>query len=229
MTKWISDLLDIIFPRHCLVCGDILARDEQDLCLRCLIELPLVDERHAAEIEKNFWGIIPVERATSYIYYRKGSPYNTLLHHLKYKNRPDIGIRLARNAALELHKKNFFDGIDLIIQLPLSKKKLRKRGYNQCDYIAKGISQVTNIPVSTDIVIRKKANETQTHKTRDERWKNVEGIFSLTNPDDLRGKHILLIDDVLTTGATITSCAKTILEADCKISIFTVAYSSDTI
>jgi len=229
MAKWISDLLDIIFPRHCLVCGDILAKDEEDLCLKCLIELPIIDDRQAAEIEKQFWGIIPVERATSYIHYRKGSPYNTLLHHLKYKNRPDIGIRLAQNAAIELQEKKFFDGIDIIIPLPLSTKKLRKRGYNQCDYIAKGISQVTNIPVITDNVIRNKANETQTHKTRDERWKNVEGIFSLTKPENLRGKHILLVDDVLTTGATITSCARTILESDCKISIFTIAYSSDSI
>lgn len=224
--KWISDLLDIIFPRHCLVCGDILLGEEKELCLTCLVGLPLIDREHRAELEKLFWGIVPVERVTSYLYYRKGSPYNRLLHNLKYNNRPDVGIRLAINAAKELAESDFFEGIDIIIPLPLSRKKQRKRGYNQCDYIAKGLSQGTGIPYATDCVARTKANETQTHKSREERWKNVEGIFAVTNPHKLNGKHILLIDDVLTTGATLASCAKSINEqCNCKISILTIAYS----
>ena len=113
-----------------------------------------------------------------------------------------------------------------IVPLPLSKKKKRQRGYNQCDYIAEGLSQISGIPVVKDCVVRTKANESQTHKTRDERWKNTEGIFSLANPEPIEGKHILLIDDILTTGATLTNCAMAIQQTcHCKISIFTLAYT----
>lgn len=227
--KWISDFVDFILPRHCAVCGEVLSRGEQEICLNCLLALPLIDDAHCAEIEKLFWGIVPVERAASYFYYRKGSPYINLLHRLKYKNRPQIGVLLAKNAATELLPKGFFDGVELIIPLPLSKKKERSRGYNQCDYIAEGISQVTGIPIGRGYVARTKANETQTHKNREERWKNVEGIFAVSNPDAVRGKHVLLIDDVLTTGATIADCARALVAVGCRVTIFTLAYSSNTI
>ena len=224
--KWISDLIDLIFPRHCMVCGDILSRQEKHLCLHCLGNLPKIEPVHKEEIEKTFWGKVEIERAASYIYYRKGSPYNSLIHNLKYKNNPDAGLFLAELAAHELLGSGFFDGIELIVPLPLSRKKRRKRGYNQCDYIAEGISQATGIPVLADAVKRIKSNETQTHKNRNERWENVEGIFSLHSPEKLEGRHVLLIDDILTTGATLSSCASSIKSGcNCRISIFTLAYS----
>ncbi len=228
--KWISDLLDIILPRYCAVCGSILSSSEKDLCLNCLYQLPRVEPIHAKEIEKLFWGIIPVEKASSYIYYRKGSPYNNLLHLIKYKNHPEVAERLAAAAATELAEQGFFEGIDIIVPLPLSKKKLRKRGYNQCDYIARGLSRISGVPVIKKGVTRTVANETQTHKNRDERWKNVEGIFAVTTPEALQGKHILLVDDVMTTGATIAACAKSITALpETKISLFTLAYSFNEI
>lgn len=228
--KWISDLIDLIFPRHCIVCGEILSRQEQDICLECLYKLPKIEKIHLDEIEKIFWGKCDIASATSYIYYRKGSPYNRMLHKLKYGNRPETGVRLAKMAAERLMQEGFFDGIDAIVPLPLSKKKQRRRGYNQCDYIAEGLSAVSGIPVIKDSVVRIKANETQTHKNRDERWKNVEGIFNLSKPEALEGKRILLIDDILTTGATLTSCAKAIQQGcNCTISIFTLAYTYNRI
>lgn len=224
--KWISDLIDLIFPRHCYVCGEILSRQEEDLCLNCLYKLPKIEQIHLDEIEKIFWGKFEITSATSYIYYRKESPYNKLLHKMKYDNHPEVGYRLAKMAAESLVKESFFDEIDAIVPLPLSKKKKRERGYNQCDYIADGLSQISGKPIIKDCVIRTKANESQTHKNRDERWKNVEGIFSLAKPELVEGKHILLIDDILTTGATLTNCAIAIQQScNCKISIFTLAYT----
>ena len=224
--KWISDLIDLIFPRHCLICGEVLSRNEKDLCLDCLYKLPKVEKIHLDEIEKVFWGKFDVEKVKSYIYYRKNSPYNRLLHAMKYNNHPEVGTRLAIMAAESLMPSGFFDGIDAIVPLPLSKKKKRLRGYNQCDYIAEGLSQKTGIPVIKDCVAREKSNETQTHKNRGERWKNTEGIFTLAKPELAEGKHILLIDDILTTGATLTNCAITIQQnCNCRISIFTLAYT----
>ena len=224
--KWISDLIELIFPRHCCVCGEVLSRQEQDMCLDCLYKLPKIEKIHLSELEKVFWGRFDVERVAAYIYYQKESPYNRLLHKMKYGNHPEVGMRLALMAAEQLSKEGFFDGIDAIVPLPLSKKKRRQRGYNQCDYIAEGLSQTTGIPVLKDCVVRNKSNETQTHKTRDERWRNVERIFSLANPELIEGKHILLIDDILTTGATLTNCAIAIKSGcNCRISVFTLAYT----
>ena len=224
--KWISDLIDLIFPRCCMVCDELLSPQERDICLDCMSKLPKIEKLHLEEIEKVFWGKVEIERATSYIYYHKNSPYNNVIHYLKYKNRPEPGERLAFIAAKEIAETGFFEGIDAIVPLPLSKKKLKERGYNQCDYIAAGISRATGIPVLKGAVVRTTANETQTHKNRDERWKNVEGIFALDRPQDIEGKHVLLLDDILTTGATLASCAKTIQAGcNCRISVFTLGYT----
>ncbi len=224
--KWISDLIDLIFPRHCCVCGETLSRQERDICLNCLYHLPKIEAHHKQEIEQIFWGKIEIERAASYMYYRKGSPYNALMHKLKYKDAPEVGTRLAEMAAKELLDSGFFDGITRIVPLPLSKKKQRKRGYNQSEYIARGLSNITGIPVDTTLMKRDIANETQTHKNRDERWENVKDIFSVTTPQSLENEHILLVDDILTTGATLCSCAATLQNCcGCKISIFTLAYT----
>ena len=224
--KWISDLIDLIFPRHCCVCGETLSRQERDICLNCLYTLPKIEPHHKKEIEQIFWGKIDIERAASFMYYRKGSPYNALMHKLKYKDAPEVGTRLAEMAAKELLDSGFFDGITRIVPLPLSKKKLRKRGYNQSEYIAMGLSNITGISVDTSLVKRDIANETQTHKNRDERWENVKDIFSVNGNFSLEDEHVLLVDDILTTGATICSCAATLQkECGCKISIFTLAYT----
>lgn len=209
-----------------MVCDELLSPQERDICLDCMSKLPKIEKLHLEEIEKVFWGKVEIERATSYIYYHKNSPYNNIIHYLKYKNRPEPGERLAFIAAKEIAETGFFDGIDAIIPLPLSKKKLKERSYNQCDYIAAGISRATGIPVLKGAVVRTTANETQTHKNRDERRKNVEGIFALDRPQDIEGKHVLLLDDILTTGATLASCAKTIQAGcNCRISVFTLGYT----
>lgn len=228
--KWISDLIDLIMPRHCVVCGEVLSPSERDICLNCLYSLPKIEPREQENIEKIFWGKFDIERAMSYIYYQKNSNYNNILYKIKYGNHPEVGQRLAMQAAKELAQQGLLDGIDIVIPLPLSAKRRRKRGYNQCDYIAMGISKATGIPVAKEIVVRNTNNATQTQKSREERWKNVEGIFSVAKPQTLEGKHILLVDDILTTGATLANCAKSIQEScNCKISTFTLAYTNTPI
>ena len=224
--KWISDLIDLIFPRRCAVCGEVLSRQERYICLNCLYTLPKIEAHHKIEIEQTFWGKVDIERAASFMYYRKGSPYNALMHKLKYDNSPEVGTYIAEMAAKELLESDFFNGITRIVPLPLSKSKQRKRGYNQSEYIAKGVSNVTGIPIDTRLIVRDIPNETQTHKNRDERWENVKDIFSVTIPYTLNNEHILLVDDILTTGATLCSCATTMRKwYNCKVSIFTLAYT----
>lgn len=215
-----------------MVCNNTLAKNEHNICVNCLAELPRIAPYvKNNNIEKQFIGTLPIEKGTAYIEYRKYSPYNNIIHNIKYNNRPEAGKELAINAAVYLLKSNFFDEMDVIIPLPLSKKKKRQRGYNQCDYIAQGLSQVTGIAIDKKSVIRHKANDTQTNKTREERWKNVQNIFKVTDKESLSGKHILLVDDVITTGATLTSCGKEILSAapNAKISIFALACATNAI
>ncbi len=224
--KWISDLVNIIFPRSCAVCGKALATGERDICINCLLELPRMEPYTPCnEIEKQFYGVLNIERAASYIHHTKGSPYNNLIYNIKYNDRPEVATRMATTAATELMERGFFEGVDIIVPVPLSKKKRRSRGYNQCDYIAQGLSEVTGIATDNTSVIRHIANETQTHKQREARWKNVEDVFSIASAENLKGKHILLVDDVLTTGATLSSCGRSILSGvpDAKLSIFTLA------
>ena len=229
--KWISDLKEVLFPRYCKVCGQRLMQGEQHLCLGCLLELPRTHYEQDPNnlLMQHFMEWPEVVRATAYLYYYKEGRYSSLIHHLKYHDHPEVGIYLGRLAANELRQSGFFDGIDLILPVPLSKKKLRKRGYNQCDYIARGISEITGIPVHTDYMERVIDNDTQTHKDRMERWKNAEGIFRVTKPECLRGKHVLLLDDVATTGSTLHACISTLLTTpDVRVSVFALATARDS-
>lgn len=168
-----------------------------------------------------------VIRATAYFYYHKEGRYSELIHHLKYYDHPETGIYLGRVAATELKKSDFFDGIDLIVPVPLSKKKKRKRGYNQCDYIAQGISEIIGVSTHSKCIERTADNDTQTHKGLHERWKNTEGIFRITNLDILTGKHILLVDDVATTGATLHACISALLTVpNVRVSVFALAQTA---
>lgn len=228
--KWISDLKELFFPRYCKVCRQRLMKSEQHLCLGCLLELPRTHyERNPDNLlMQHFMEWSEVVRATAYFYYHKEGKYSSLIHHLKYHDHPEVGTYLGRLAANELKASGFFDGIDLIVPVPLSKKKFRKRGYNQCDYIARGISEITTTPMCTDCIERTIDTDTQTHKDRMERWRNTEGIFHVTKLEELKGKHLLLIDDVATTGATLHACISTLLTIPCvRVSVFALATAKE--
>lgn len=173
-----------------------------------------------------FWGLIPVERAAALFYYAAHSETSNILLALKYYGKHDVGIDMGKLMADELMPSGFFEGIDLLVPLPLERKRQRARGYNQSEMLAKGISITTGIPYSNKAVKRTTFNKSQTKLNKWERMENVSNCFLLSKPELLKGKHILLIDDVLTTGSTLLSCAEVLTQAeDIKISILTLAYA----
>lgn len=219
-------LSELIFPRLCVACGDKLIEQEQWICLNCLHHLPRTNFHLTTEnpVAQLFYGRVHIEFATSFFYFTKGSCYQSLIHNLKYKGMKELGAEMGKHFAIDLSRSNDFSSVDLICPVPLHPKKEKSRGYNQSWWIALGMAQQMHKPVSIGNLVRTISTETQTRKTRFERWKNVEGIFELKNPAVFSGKHILLVDDVVTTGATIEACAQAILSnCDARVSIATLA------
>ena len=209
-------LLDLISPRLCVVCGHRLSVSEEIICTRCLLHLPRTCfhlNAYENEMAKLFWGQIPVERATAFFYYEAHADAANIIYELKYKNHPEIGEEVGRMFAKEIKPSGFFDGIDGIVPVPLAKKRLRQRGYNQSEEIARGVAAISDLPVFDQAVRRLFFEGSQTSKGRWDRNENVENVFQLVHADTVRGKHILLIDDVVTTGATIIACAKELCKA----------------
>lgn len=226
ISKIWNDLMGLLFPESCVLCGKAMVEGEELICMYCMYRLPRTNFHTDREnkVEKRFFGKIPVEEASAYFYFNKGSDFRHLIHLLKYKDRKDVGATLGRFAARDLMNSDTFKGVDCIIPIPLHKNKERKRGYNQAEWIARGMAEVMNIPMELNGIHRVKANNTQTRKSVLQRWQNVQEIFEVKDSLMVEGKHILLVDDVLTTGATMESCAVVLLEVKgVKISIFTLA------
>jgi len=217
------DFLDLCFPQVCLVCGGKLAPQERFVCTHCLAELP---ETYFDVTERNktrtiFEGKIPIVYVSSYLYFKKASPYKNLIYQLKYNNKPDIGIYFGHLFGRELKDK--LTGVDYIVPVPLHPKKEKLRGYNQAERFAVGLSERLQIPVDKDNLYRTIFTETQTKKTKEERWENVKEVFALKDKSRFQNKHIALVDDVITTGSTIEASAQTILNhCDAKISVLSI-------
>ncbi len=225
---YFNDFLNLFYPRLCEACGNYLFKNEETICTRCLFLLPKTD----FHLEKNnpvsilFWGRVNISYATSYYTFHKGSQFQKLIHKLKYHNKKEIGIALGKHFGESLKKSDFFKDIDLIIPVPLHPRKEKIRGYNQAHMIAIGLGQSMQKPVEINNLIRLIHTESQTRKSKLERWENVDNIFDIQLPDNLCNKHILLVDDVVTTGSTLESCARAILKAEgAKVSIATLAYA----
>lgn len=221
-----ADLLDLIYPNLCFICGETLLKSESHICLSCLNNIPRTNYHLLTDnpVEKRFWGKAPIFRGTSFFFFQKGSPFQKLLHELKYKGNKEIGEILGRYAAAELLNSPDFCSIDIIIPIPLHPKRFAQRGYNQSEWISKGLSAVLDKPQDTNTLKRVKQTTTQTKKSVFERFENTEGIFELSGAKELEGKHLLLIDDVLTTGSTLNAAINTLLNIpNVKISIFTLA------
>lgn len=229
MKTTFHSLLHLFFPHTCAGCGsDILAHD-QLLCLQCIDRLPHTHFHRFAgnPIEKIFWGRLPIACATSFLYFTKSSILQRLVHQFKYNGKQEIGQYIGRRMGEELQETGRFKDIDALVPLPLFASRERKRGYNQSGVLCDGIAEVLQLPVLKNIITRKSATETQTHKSRTQRWANIEGRFELLQPEAIQNKHILLVDDVITTGATLEACGQALMAAgNTQLSIFTMAYSS---
>lgn len=219
-------LTELLFPRLCVVCGDKLIEQEQWICLHCLHHIPRTNYHLDRDnrVAQLFYGRVEIELATAFFYFSKGSKYQTLLHNLKYKGMKELGAEIGKHFGIDLLQSPHFSSVDIICPVPLHPVKEKKRGYNQSWWIASGIAEQMQKELSTGNLKRITATETQTRRTRFERWQNVEGIFDLTNPNAFSGKHILLVDDVVTTGSTLEACAQAILsKTKARVSIATLA------
>lgn len=222
----LKDFFNLLYPKECAACNNTLLQNEHCICTICRFELPNTNFHLEPDnqVEKLFWGRVKLEAATSLYYFTKSGLVQKLLQELKYNNNTEVGICLGEIMGDSLKNASILSDIDIIIPIPLHPKKEYKRGYNQSYFFAKGISDIIEIPIAEKNLKRVVFTETQTNKTRIERWENVEDIFVIKNPDNLKGKHILLVDDVVTTGATAESCAKVLLEIeDVKVSFVSIA------
>lgn len=224
-TRW----LDLISPRLCVVCGERLSVTEEVICGKCNLHLPRTgyqSDLYGNELAKVFWGQIPVEKAAALFYFEPHAETANILYELKYNHHPEIGEVMGRMTARELQHSGFFEDIDGIVPVPLAKKRERQRGYNQSMELARGISEVTGLPVYKHVVRRNLFEGSQTSKGRWERHENVKEVFELTDSTSIRDKHLLVVDDVVTTGATVIACAKELCKAGgVRISILSLGYA----
>ncbi len=228
--KWLRGIVhalsQLVWPGICEVCGRKLTDNEEVMCLHCELEMPLTklhDSPDFNEIHERMAPHPPVERAASLMYYLREDPYTQLIHNAKYNSRPSILRYLGKRYGITLQQSGFMDGIDIIEAVPMHWFKEMTRGYNQTDYLAEGISEATGIPVGDHLRVRRH-HKSQTRKSKQARWENTADAYTLVYADELAGKHVLLIDDVITTGSTVAACAEQIQRAGdgTKISVVSI-------
>lgn len=224
--KWLNHLIDIIYPKTCEACREPLLGGEKLICTQCLISLPRTNSHVESDnlIERRFWGKTDISYVVSYLRFSKKSKVQRLLHQLKYKNKPELGVLLGELYGRDLKATAFDKNIDFIIGVPLHKEKEKQRGYNQADCIAQGLSKALEVPYSTSLARKVIRTDTQTKKSRFERYMNVKDAFEISDKEKVKDKRIAIVDDVLTTGSTIESFARTLLESGCaEVSVITIA------
>lgn len=223
-----KNLLNVLFPVFCKGCSKLLLKNENVICTKCLHNLPFTYHHQIkdTEIHKAFYGLVPFEFGASILYFTKKGIAQNLIHNLKYRNRQEIGTFLGDLYAKEINNLETFKNIDYIIPVPLHKKRFYERGYNQVTSFCEALEKNLTIPMLDDVLVKTQHLKSVTDKSREGRLEHNKNVFSIENQHKIEGKHILIIDDVFTTGATIEACAKEILKIkNTKISILTIAYS----
>ncbi len=224
--KIIKNLLALFYPRLCCACGNPLQQNEPCLCLECYLHLPETEyfKEHNNPLRALFEGRVPIQEVASLMSYKKSNKVQKILHNLKYNGQKEIGSFLGDYFGNQLIEEERFKDVDCIIPIPLHPKKERKRGYNQSEWITKGLSESMKIPYFTDVLIRQEYTETQTKKGRFSRWMNVKDVFAVVDKGRIDGKHVMVCDDVLTTGATVEAAVRKLQQAaDVKVSVVTLA------
>ena len=223
---FLTKLLDFVSPRLCVICGRRLLPSQPVLCSHCMMHLPVTNYYLSPldnPMARLFWGLFPIERASALFFYEPKANTKELIYDLKYRGYPMIGEEMGALIARRYQPAGFFDGIDAMIPVPLTRKRKWQRGYNQSEMLARGIREVTGLPILTDVLKRLAFAGSQTKRNTWERKENVDNVFQLVRPEGIHGKHILLIDDIITTGATITACADELCKAgDVKISVLSL-------
>lgn len=214
----IEDFISLFFPRYCLACSGSLVKGEEILCTACLSDLPKTNYHLLQEnpIKNRLIGRLPLKYGWAFLKFRKSGIVQHLLHQLKYNNHPEIGVRLGQAYGLELLRSGFDREFDLIIPVPLHTSRKRQRGYNQSSKFAAGLSLAMNIQWDESISVRMHSSVTQTNKSKAERWENVKDVFSVGTNKTIQGKRILLVDDVITTGATLEACGQHLISCGCS-------------
>lgn len=228
MQRTLKNIFNIFFPEICVTCENQLIQGEELLCISCRADLPVTNfsSWKNNKVELSFQGRIPIESATSLLYYKRKGNVQRLIHQLKYKNRQKIGKILGQWLAEDMIDHNRFDKFDFIIPVPLHPDKLRKRGYNQVTTFGKSMATKLGSTLLENVLVCISKSKTQTFKNRFERTLNIEDKFDISDSDMLKNKHVLLIDDIITTGSTLEACSIQLLRIpNIKISIATIAYT----
>lgn len=225
---FLADFFGLVFPQVCLACAESLGRGEDHICTPCRTQLPYTDYHTLPEaqnpIARRFWGKVPVRHALSYLRFLRHGRVQHLLHQLKYQGQREVGQVLGRWYGTELTQQGLHQDFDLIIPVPLHPRKLAKRGFNQSDCFAEGLSLGLQVPWSATALRRTEHTDSQTRKNRTQRWHNVATVFEVADPATVAGRRVLVVDDVLTTGATLEACVAVLLAAGCsQVSIATIA------
>ncbi|WP_246000742.1 ComF family protein [Pontibacter diazotrophicus] len=224
-----DDLVSLLFPKSCYACDGAMARGEKYICTKCSVKLPYTDSHVYGATELNplqrrFWGKVPVRFAFSYLHFMPKGRVQRLLHKLKYRGAKELGEHLGQRYGSLLSDHYYPEQFDVVVPVPLHKYKLRRRGYNQAESFSTGLAQAMQLPHNARALLRTIDTSTQTRKNRLDRWQNVEQVFQVQQPQVVQGKRVLLVDDVMTTGATLEACAVALLEAGAaEVSVVTIA------
>ncbi|GGH16579.1 ComF family protein [Mucilaginibacter phyllosphaerae] len=228
LRTYLADFISLIFPQLCPACNSSLMANENILCTDCLYNLPYTNfhQQHDNIVAQQFWGKLPIEAGYALYYFNKGGKVQNLVHQFKYNGMQQIGNLLGSIAGKQLAQNPVFKTADYIIPVPLHKKRLKTRGYNQSACFADGLAEPLNTKVELDNLVRTVATNTQTHKSRFARYQNMQEVFAVARPEVLENKHVLLVDDIITTGSTLEACGIELLKVPgLKLSIATIAYA----